>query len=166
MTDVTGGEVTVVVDVDYWQFYLKDAASGWESDTFDESDFADHLGVRSGFIYVGSGRHFGNVRVRILVLDHEPGPPPAHWQHTAEVSVVSTGELEVYGWWSQGPAATVHVPAGPLRLRVGWEGVVPFEYTDEFWDSPSTEQVTVQVWPAPLARKVVLRRYEGWAEPL
>ncbi len=164
MTEATGGELTVVVDVDYWQFYLKDAASEWLSDTFDHSDFADHFGVRDGFVYVGSGRHFGDVTVRIVVRDREPGPPPARSQHVAEVSLVSTGELEVHGCLSEGPEATVHVPAGPLRLRAGWEGVVPFRYTDEFLDAPSTEQVTVEVWSAQLAGKVVLRRYPGWAD--
>jgi hypothetical protein len=102
--------------------------------------------------------------VRIVVRDREPGPPPARWQHVAEVSLVSIGELEVYGCLSQEPEATVRVPAGPLRLRAGWEGVVPFQYTDEFFDAPSTEQVTVQVWSAELAGKAVLRRYPGWAD--
>jgi hypothetical protein len=162
MTDGTGGELTVVVDVDYWQFYVMDAASDWNSDEFDDEDYHDHLGVREGFVYVGSGRHFGDVTVRVVVLDREPGPPPEDWQHVAEVSLVSSGVLEVSGCLSEEPEGAIRVPAGPIRLRAGWEGVVPFEYTDEFLDAASTERVILQVWPAELAGKAVQRRYPGW----
>jgi hypothetical protein len=164
MTEATGGELTVVVDVDYWQFYLKDAASPWASEDFDDPDFADHLGVRDGLVYVGSGRHFGDVTVRVSVLDQQPGSPPDRWQHAAEASLMSSGVLEVYGWSDNGPLASVPVPAGSVRLRLGWEGVVPFRYADELLDLPSTEQVTIQVWSAPVADKAVLRRH-AWADP-
>jgi hypothetical protein len=153
-------ELTVVVDVDYWQFYLKDAAGDWPGDQFEDSDYLAGLGVLDGLVWVGSARHFGEVTVSVMVLDAEPTTLPDACQHAVEVSLTSTGTLEVYSWGELEPAASLPVPVGPVRLRACWQGMVfPFEYVDDF---PATESVMFQVWQAPLADRTILRRCPDW----
>ena len=155
----------VEVDVDYGQFYLCRSGAAWASDRVTTNGYERHLWTNGSFVYVGTTKKFGPMPVRVDVLDHPAADPERSWQHVVEVSLDEGRELEIYNWGDNDPVATIDIGPGPVRLRVSWRGLVAglFEGMDEHGNS--TEELLVQVWPAPPTAAAVLRCWEGRALP-
>ena len=152
----------VSIEPDYFQFYVRRHGAAWASDAVPQEGYRDRLWTDGGFVVVGTYRKFEAMPVRVEVLDADPGPPEAGWQHVAEVSLGSGGPVELFHWGVDDPALTIDAPTEPLRLRAHWQGLVPgrFEGLDD--DGRSDERVLLQLWPSVLGPPGVLRRWEGW----
>jgi hypothetical protein len=152
------------VDPDYFQFYLKTRGGEHAADQVSGEAYEVQLEAPSpGFVYVGTLKKYSTTRLRIEVHDSEPGPID-EWQHIAEVSLTGDGLIEVLSWPGE-PALTVPTPVGPLRLRVMWAGLEPGLDEGLRSDGPSKEHLALQLWPAPLAERRVLRWWSGWKLP-
>lgn len=151
-----------VVGVDYHQFYLNDTAGSWDEDQLTDADFEAHLASYGGFVYVGTGRQWGSMPLRLEVHDAEPSHA-VEAQHVAEVSVVTGGSLGVYSWGENHPECVVELPPGPVRLRALWAGLLGDADQDD--DYEDVDRMVLQLWPAPESPRRVLRCWREWALP-
>jgi hypothetical protein len=150
------------VDVDYYSLYLWCPDGDWLSDQISDLDAEAHLAAVGGFVYIGTCCQSGMVPVRLEVHDGMPARPEPDWQHVVEVSLTTSGAVEVRGLDDE-PSVKMSVPPGPIRLRALWTGIDP-EARDEDGGN-LTERLTFQLWPAALAERVVLRWWTGWVLP-
>lgn len=147
---------------DYFQFYVKTPTAEWASDRVTEAGYEAHLEATSrGFIYVGTLKRFLGMPVRLEVHDSEPRDLSDDWAHVAEVSFEGHGRLEVQNWGGD-LAFAILTPDGSLRLRAGWAGLER-ELSDGLReDSTSDERIVLQIWPAPVDVRRVLRWWPEW----
>jgi hypothetical protein len=117
------------------------------------------------FVYVGTEKKFKPTPVTVEVHEREPDLPPEEWQHVVEASVTGDGAIEVLSWGSNDPAMKVPAPAGPLRLRALWRGLVPGLAEGLPDEGNSDERLMFQIWPAPAAERRVLRWWSEWVLP-
>jgi hypothetical protein len=103
--------------------------------------------------------------VRVEVHDAEPAPAEEGWQHVAEVSIESDGSVDMLNWADDKPAASISTPSGPLRVRVMWGGLEPNLPESMPEGRPSNEHLSIQLWPAPMADRTVLRWWSNWKLP-
>jgi len=151
-----------VVEPDYFQFYAKRVGAAWFTDVSAEV-YRRRLWTDGGCVVISTVRKFGTTPLTLDVVADEPGPPSAHWQHVAEVSLDSGGPLEILSWPSdQEPQSTHVIPAGPVRLRVHWGGLVPGLREGMNEQGVSDEHLALVVWPAPIAPFAVLREWNAW----
>jgi len=161
--------ITIVEDAvepDYAQFYAKSPEADWLSDQVSDLAYETKLEARAGFVYLGTARRYGTTRLRIEVHDSEPAEPDVRWQHVAEVSLATSGVLEIHDWGADEPAMSVSVPAGPIRLRASWTGLVAGrggEGLDQ--DGTSDERLMLQIWTALPADPAVRRWWAEWRLP-
>ncbi len=152
-----------VVEPDYFQFYAKRVGAPWLADVQDQA-YRDRLWTDGGFVVISTVRKFGTTRVTLDVLADKPEPPSKEWQHVAEVSLEGDGPLEILSWPGDEEPRSMHViPAGPVRLRVHWGGLVPGlrEGMDE--QGSSDEHLALVVWPAPIGPFAVIREWDSWS---
>lgn len=150
------------VEPDYFQFYAKREGAEWLSDVTDDV-YRDHLWTDGGFVVISTVRKFGTTPITLDVVAGAPGPPGDEWQQVVEVSLEAGGRLEILSWPGDQEPRSIHdVPAGPVRLRVQWAGLVPdrFEGMDD--DGNSEEHIAFVVWPAPVTPPSVLRVWSFW----
>jgi hypothetical protein len=156
----------VSVHPDNFQFYLRTRTAEHASDQVSGEGYEAHLEATSpGFVYVGTLKRFTPMPVQVEVHDAEPGPAEERWQHVAEVSIQSDGVVEILHWGDDNPAATISTPSGPLRLRVLWGGLEPNLTEGMPEGRPSQEHLMLQVWPAPMSGRQVLRWWSEWKLP-
>jgi hypothetical protein len=151
------------VDPDYFQFYVKTPSAEWASAEVTELGYEAHLEAPSqSFIYVGTLKKFSDTPVRVEVHDSEPSALSNDWLHAAEVSFVGDERLEVVSW-NGDVVVTIQTTNGPLRLRAAWAGLEP-ELIEEGRreDGTSDERILLQIWPAPLAERRILRWWSEW----
>ena len=124
--------------------------------------FAAHLWTDGQFVYVGTGRKFGATPIEVTVWPSRPDDPDPSWQHVAEVSLAPGGPLEIFNWGGDAPVVTIALPAGDVRLRVSWQGLVAgrFEGLDENWESE--ERLSFDVWAAAFEPPTIIRAWDGW----
>lgn len=161
--DTHGVSWSGVVEPDYFQFYAKRDGAAWLPDVTDQT-YRHRLWTDHGFVVISTVRKFGTTPLTLHVVAGEPDPPSEHWQHVAEVSLGGDGPLEILSWpGDQEPRSRHEIPAGPVRLRVHWGGLIPGlrEGLDEQGDSD--EHLALVVWSAPIAPFGVLREWDGWA---
>lgn len=153
------------VEPDYGQFYLKTESADHTSDSVTEPGYEAHLEATApGFIFVATLKKFYSTPIRVEILDQEPGPPSAEWQHVAEVSFTGDGKLHVLSWPAD-VAFTVPTPTGSLRLRASWASLEPDLFEGLREDGSSAEHLMFQIWPAPPAERQVLRWWAEWLLP-
>ncbi|MBX3314505.1 MAG: hypothetical protein KF906_09315 [Actinobacteria bacterium] len=153
--------IDAIVDVDYGQFYAMRSGSSWASDRVPSQGYEDYLWSDGAFVYIGTTRRYGKTNVRIEMEHEAPeGEPSRDWHHVAEVSLDPGGDLEVYSWGDDSPAATVPLDGSAIRLRVCWRGLVSgrFEGLDE--EGKSDEELLIQLWPAEPADSRVTRWWD------
>ncbi len=151
------------VEPDYFQFYARREGADWLSKVTEEV-YRDRLWTDGAFVVISTVRKFGTTPISVDVGAGPPGPPDDKWQHVVEVSLEAGGRLEILSWSDdREPLAIPDVPAGPVRLRVHWAGLVPgrFEGLDD--DGNSDEHIAFVVWPAPVASPSVLREWGSWS---
>jgi hypothetical protein len=149
-----------VVEPDYFQLYARRGEASMPDvslETYERRLWSD-----GGFVVVSTFRKFGTTPVTVDVVGNEPGTPAEHWQHVAEVSLDGDGPLEVLSWDDAGPRSRHELPAGPVRLRVHWGGLVPGLPEGMERQGVSDEHLALVVWPAPSAPFAVLREWDGW----
>jgi hypothetical protein len=149
-----------VVEPDYFQFYAKREGAEWLSEVTEET-YRHHLWTDGGFVVISTFRKFGTTPLTLHVVADEPQPPSAEWQHVAEVSLRGGGPLEILSW-DQEPRSKHEVPAGSLRLRVHWGGLVPGLPEGMYTQGNSDEHLALVVWPAPIAPLAVVRDWDSW----
>jgi hypothetical protein len=149
-----------VVEPDYFQFYARRGEASMPDVSL--ATYERRLWSDGGFVVVSTFRKFGTTPVTVDVVADEPGTPAEHWQHVAEVSLDGDGPLEVLSWDDAGPRSRHELPAGPVRLRVHWGGLVPGLPEGMERQGVSDEHLALVVWPAPSAPFAVLREWDGW----
>jgi hypothetical protein len=149
-----------VVEPDYFQFYARRGEAPMPD--VSRETYQRRLWSGGGFVVVSTFRKFGTTSLSVDVLPGEPGPPAEEWQHVAEVGLDGDGPLEVLSWDDAGPRSRHELPAGPVRLRVHWGGLVPGLPEGMESQGASDEHLALVVWPAPPAPFAVLREWDGW----
>lgn len=153
-----------VVEPDYFQFYAKRVGAPWLTDVTDET-YRHRLWTDGSFVVISTVRKFGTTRVTLDVVEDEPEPPSEEWQHVAEVSLDRGGPLEILSWPGDQEPQSMHViPAGPVRLRVQWGGLVPGLPEGMYEQGNSDEHLAIVVWPAAIAPFAVLREWDSWPQ--
>jgi len=148
---------------DYHQIYLFDAGT----DTILGTDWPEwdthyasysHDGLAVGTVEIA------HVTVTVLVLEVPPPDDSASFDHVIEASIhVSSGRVALGGpTEDEEGVGQVEVPVGWVRVRVSRshldvasEGAGP---TNE--DFLSTEEIRVQIWPAPRADPVLIKQWQ------
>ena len=153
------------VEPDYFQFYIRTRHGEHTPGDVTGEGYEAHLEATTpGFVYVGTLKKFSTTPLRVEVHDTEPDLPGDEWQHVAEVSVTGDGVIEVLSWPGD-LALSVPTPAGPLRLRVKWADLEPGLVEGLPEEGNSKEHLELQLWPAPLAERKVLRWWSEWKLP-
>ena len=143
-------EVAAVVRPWYRQFYLRRGEAEWRSDQISDGGYEQGLEAVDGFVYVGTTMYGSPTEVVVRVHTSEPAMPQSA-ERTAEVTVEGAGDLSVLNWEpGDPPVAEVALPAGAVRLRVGWVGSAAAEAHPDF-DLGGTEQspehLLLDIWP-------------------
>lgn len=138
-------DTVAVVLVDYSQFYIQ---TGEEPSSEQVRD--DDLGLSlasqffPGQFLLTSMRQWGELPVRVQVLEQHPGKPDAAWGDVVEVSLVPAGFPAITGW---GDATVTRLPLDdgvPYRLRYLIKGA------DLARDDEPGDSYWVQFWAAPV----------------
>ncbi len=153
------------VEPDYFQFYVRRTEDLSVDTSVPDRGYEAHLWSTGLWVYVGTCRKLGTTVVTVEVLDGPPTGPDPGWQHVAEVSLDAGGAVKLMNWEGWDPALEVDVDPGPLRLRVGWRGLVAgrFEGMDD--NDESDEELLLQLWSAPVAPLQTIRRWVEWELP-
>lgn len=140
---------------DHFQFYLQDeAADGDLGDAWDEVAVARLLAVAPGMIGVGTVRD-ADVPVTIELLENEPAPDFASWDHVMECSIATpTGKIVLAGCMDYFPdAARIELSPGTYRARVSY-GALDSVSADGL---DGNDRYRVQLWPGSTAQPIVLK---------
>lgn len=159
------GTRRVVVQPDYFQFYMRRAGAAWVSAQVTDLGYARHLWTDGAFVYVGTYRKYGPVPVDIDVLPARPDLPERSWQHVVEVLLDNVSAvLEVFDWNAalDAPTAVVQIPESAVQLRCSWTGLVPDRFEGLDGDGESDERLLIQIWPAEGSRDTVVRWWPHW----
>jgi hypothetical protein len=147
---------------DYHQIHLFDEGSTTDlGDAWTEEAVLDQLAVAPDAMAVGTTVNV-NVAVTVEVLAAAPADDSAEFDHVVEGSLhVASGRLVVLGCTDYEPeAARFAVPPGPVRVRAARSNLAEAERLgiDSDDDRSTMERLRLQVWPAPEADPVVLKR--------
>lgn len=152
---------------DYHQIHLVDEGSNTDlGDAWTERAVDDQLAVTGAdAMAVGTVVNV-DVSVQVHVRDRPPADDVAGFDHVVEGSMrVPSGRLVVMGCTDFKPEAVrLPVPRGWVRVRVTKSNLAAAHKADiDSGDDPATmERLTIQIWPAPEAPVVVLKR---WTPP-
>jgi hypothetical protein len=149
---------------DYYQIHLFDDGSVTNlGDAWTHEAVLDNLAVATDAIAVGTTVNVF-VAVTLEVLEAEPEDDSAEFDHVVEGSLqIPSGRLVVMGCTDYEPqAARFGVAAGPIRARVARSNLAEAERLGiDSADDPATmERLRLQVWPAPLGNRVVIKRWQ------
>lgn len=149
---------------DYHQIHLFDEGSQADvADAWTEEAVADNIAVAGDAIAVGTAVN-GFVAVRVELLDQPPVPDTGDFDHVVEGSMqVRSGRLVVMGCTECEPEATrFDVPTGWLRMRASRSNLAVATRlgVESSEDPATTEQLRIQVWPAPQQPTVVVKRWQ------
>ena len=150
---------------DYHQIHVMDEES--ESDVgeawLQPAAVLDGLAAAEDLLAFGTVNN-RYVRVAVDVLDSEPEDDRADFDHVVEAGLlVASGRLAVLGCSGYLPdAARFDVAAGWVRVRVSRSGL-PAAAADP--EGFASEDIRLQVWPAPPAEPRVLTRWTRPAGP-
>jgi hypothetical protein len=149
---------------DYHQIHLFDDGSTTDlGDAWTEAAVLDQLAVATDAMAVGTTVNV-NVAVTVSVLAAAPPDDSVEFDHVVEGSLyVPSGRLVVMGCTDFAPeAARFEVPAGPLRVRAARGNLAEAERLgiDSDDDRSTMERLRLQVWSAPHAAPVVLKRWK------
>lgn len=149
---------------DYHQIHLFDDNSVSNlGDAWTEEASQDRLAVADDAMAVGTSVNV-NVAVTMQVLEAAPEDDSAEYDHVVEGSLqVPSGRLVVMGCTDYEPeAARFGIPAGPVRVRAARRTLSEAERLGiDSDDDPATmERLRLQVWPAPQADPVVIKRWK------
>lgn len=158
---------TVFVEPDYRQFYLRRGGhQDWHSGEVPFLAYERHLWSSGTFVVVMADGKSGTTAVQVQVLGDGPTAAPARrWQHVVEDSLVAGRDLEIFSWGGPEPVATVPPPPGPVRLRVGWSGLVADRFEGLDADGNSDEHLLIQAWPQEPTDPIGLRWWHQWDLP-
>ncbi|MFE8989018.1 hypothetical protein ACFYMI_14480 [Streptomyces collinus] len=161
---MTTTELTLFAD--YFQIHVSDADSDGDlSDVWTDQAVADHLAVAQDALGIGTTVNV-NVSVTVVLLPQEPRDDSSEFDHVVEAGLdVSSGRLMVLGCTDYAPdAATFAVPPGWNRVRVARSNLARAARADiDSDESPETsEQIRIQVWPAPESPVEIIKR---WSQP-
>lgn len=165
--DTSSSTARIIVEPDFFQFYLRRAGAPWASDQVSDDGYDKHLWTDGAFVYVGTRRKYGSTVVDVVLLQAKPDRPDPSWQHVVEVSLeAGDPTIEVFSWDAvpDAPTAVVHAVAAPIRLRASWTGLVPgrFEGLDEHGESD--ERLLLELWPEPPSEDRVIRAWPDWSD--
>ncbi|TDC82500.1 hypothetical protein E1193_11675 [Micromonospora sp. KC606] len=149
---------------DYYQIHLFDDGCVTDlGDAWTEEAVRDRLAVATDAMAVGTSVNV-NVAVALQVLKAAPEDDSAEFDHVVEGSLhVTSGRLVVMGCTDYEPeAARFGVAAGPVRVRAARSNLAEAErHGIDSDDDPATmERLRLQVWSAPHADPVVIKRWE------
>ncbi|MFE9693429.1 hypothetical protein [Micromonospora sp. NPDC005806] len=149
---------------DYYQIHLFDDGSVTDlGDAWTEEAVLDHLAVSMDAMAVGTTVNV-NVAVTVEVLEAAPEDDSAEFDHVVEGSLqVPSGRLVVMGCTDYAAeAARFGVAAGQVRVRAARGNLAEAGRLGiDSDDDPATmERLRLQVWPAPHADSVVIKRWK------
>ncbi|MFC3500118.1 hypothetical protein ACFOOK_03940 [Micromonospora krabiensis] len=149
---------------DYYQVHLFDDGSMTDlGDAWTEDAVLDNLAVDRDAMAVGTAVNV-NVAVTLEVLEAAPEDDSAVFDHVVEASLqISSGRLVLMGCTDYEPeAARFEIAPGPVRVRAARSNLADAERRGiDSDDDPTTmEQLRLQVWPAPHADPVVIKRWK------
>ena len=152
--------------VDHGQFWLdncdRDKAFDDLNILYSSDALARHLGAAPGLLVIFTARHYGNVRLTILLRANQPTDNFTSWDNVAEGSIeLPSGRLAVYGPESYPPASPpLALPRGVYRVRVYAGGIEALE--DEFMQE-GPDHYRAVFWPAPYEPPALL--HVGFSGP-
>ncbi|MGA5816853.1 hypothetical protein ACPC54_03155 [Kitasatospora sp. NPDC094028] len=148
---------------DYFQLHVMDEnAEDDLGDAWTADAVSDALAVSEQTLGIGTEVNTF-VDVTVELLDHPPGDAGEAFDHVVEASVeVPSGRIAILGCTDYLPdAARFDVPKGFVRIRASRSNLANVRQPGE--DGPKapedTEQVHLQVWPAPHNSPVVIKRW-------
>ncbi|MEU6758376.1 hypothetical protein [Streptomyces sp. NPDC046685] len=150
---------------DYFQIHVLDEGSeGDFSEVWNEQTVLDGLGVLEDALAIGTSVH-DTVAVSVDVLADRPDDDSDDFDHVVEASFhTPSGRVVVMGCTDYlDDAARFEVPAGRIRARASRRNLaaaVRWLESDE--ESEATEEVRLQIWPAPFSAPHVVKR---WTQP-
>ena len=145
--------------VDHSQIFLEDCTCEWSDDAlnllYSDEAFSRHLGVASGVLAIFTARHYGTVRLEILLLGAQPDDDFMGWDNVVEASITLTsGCFVMYGPESYPPPGSrIAIAPGTYRARVYAGGIEALE--DEFLPE-GPDHYRVALWPAPFQLPTLL----------
>lgn len=110
-----------------------------------------------GLLNVVTATRDAEVQITLEALTGDPGHPDPKWEAVAEVSITTSGTLEIFTGDVVEEIQLIDLPAGPVRVRVHARNRVLPTYTAEGAIRPD-EEFLLQVWSAPEAPETVLRQ--------
>ncbi len=155
-----------ITRVDYKQWYLEAPGLPVFPDTFGDEKIAR---ADTGFI-ITTAAFTARMPIAVQMLDHEPAPPGDEWVHVVEASLPNA-PLLIFAGWSHESIDEVPVPfSDPMRLRFHWKNLEPDRFQaiytpDGHGALVSTEEMRLQIWPAPEAPLEVIRWHPALQPP-
>jgi hypothetical protein len=157
---MTGEQLEVYAG--YRQFYVFDADEPGDTGSSAFWTLAAtqaRLPVEAGVVGVATDTD-GQVPVTLEMLAAEPQLSLEGWDHVAEASLqLSAGHLTIYGCPDEPTGLVVDAPAGSYRVRVSSVGLSATPDQLEY----NGDSYLVQVWPAEVADRRVLKQFQGGA---
>jgi hypothetical protein len=141
---------------DYFQFYLQDeSADGDLSDAWDSVAVQRMFAVSNGVVGIGTARNM-NVPVKLELLDSEPVPDFANFDHVVEGALhIKSGSLVMAGCTDYFPdAARFDVGTGTYRVRLSASGLS----TLSEGGLDGQDRYRVQLWQAAYVEPTILKQ--------
>ncbi|OQX02061.1 MAG: hypothetical protein BWK73_44025 [Thiothrix lacustris] len=145
---------------DYFQFYLQDEQIGEDlSNSWTENAIARMLATAIGTIGIGTVRNT-HVPVTIELLESEPFPDLADWDHVTECSIdLPSGNVVVAGCMDYLPtAACIEVAPGLYRARIAYGSLDTL--SEDGLDGD--DHYRIQLWRGESAESQVLKQWKLW----
>ncbi|MFD8013888.1 hypothetical protein [Streptomyces sp. NPDC058955] len=150
---------------DYFQIHVLDEESeGDFGDVWTDQTIRDGLAVTEDALAIGTAVN-STVAVGVHVLADRPDDDSDDFDHVVEASFhAPSGRLIVMGCTDYlADAARFDVPAGWTRARASRRNLAAAVRRLESYEGPeATEEVRLQVWPAPSSPPRVVKR---WTQP-
>jgi hypothetical protein len=148
---------------DYFQLHVMDENADDDlGDAWTEEAVADALAVAEQTLGIGTEVNM-YVEVTVEVLDRTPVDVDDQSDHIAEASIaVPSGRVAILGCTDYLPdAARFDVPKGFVRVRVSRANLANVHQpgTEGHGVPEAFEQVRLQIWPAPHAAPLVIKRW-------
>jgi len=145
------------IAVDHGQFFLEDCDNDWEDDPlgalYNDAAFARRLGVASGVLSIFMARHWGIVRLELIVRRDPSGDDLSEWDNVVEASLeVTSGCLAAYGPESSPREQRIAVSPGTYRVRIYTGGVDTVGENME----EGQDHYRAVLWPAPYREPMLL----------
>ena len=152
--------------IDHSQIFLEDCEhTGSDFDVnllYSDEAFARHLGVAPGVLAIFTARHYGTVRLEILLMSVQPDDDFTGWDNVVEASIaLPSGCLVAFGPESYPPLGSrIAIAQGAYRARVYAGGI---EALDDEYAPEGPDHYRVALWPAPYQPPALL--YARLADP-